>query len=87
MNTEMLNIETIDPVIAQYLIDKMTQKNKHKLEINRARANRWYLLHRKVYKDTIDENNNVVKNKLFLKNGRPRKVINVELEVIPLIII
>ena len=82
MNSEILAIENADPVIIQYLVQKMTEKIEKNRKSQRDRANRWYEKNKKVNKDTIDENNNVVK---YTRGGRPRKNINVVLEVLPLI--
>ena len=55
MNSELMNIENIDPIIVQYLIDKMIAKIEKRRNSQRDRGNRWYEKHRKVHKDTINE--------------------------------
>jgi len=82
MNSEILTIENANPVIIQYLVQKMSEKIEKNRKSQRDRANRWYERHKKVNKDFINENNEVVK---FTKGGRPRRNINIELEVLPLI--
>ena len=82
MNSELMNIENIDPIIVQYLIDKMTAKIEKRRNSQRDRGNRWYEKHKKVNKDYLNDNNEVVH---YTRGGRPRKVLNVVLEIIPLI--
>ena len=58
----------------------MTEKIEKNRKSQRDRANRWYEKHKKVNKDYLNENNEVVK---FTKGGRPRKNINVDVVVLP----
>jgi len=81
MNNNVLTFDN-NEIIVQYLTQKMYEKVELKRTNQRDRANRWYEKHKKVHKDIINENNEVVK---YTKGGRPKKTINIELEILPLI--
>jgi len=82
MNSDVMTIENANPVIIQYLVQKMSEKIEKTRKKQRDRANKWYEKHKKVNKDYLNENNEVVK---FSRGGRPRKIVNIDVDVLPLI--